>query len=85
MSSDRKNEIPSNDEVIEELTKNLKDSAIKTDTFGNDSTHHISESDIESDNQVNEETEVRDADYIEDKLLKDRDDELSEEEKRVSC
>ncbi|VVC31541.1 Hypothetical protein CINCED_3A004394 [Cinara cedri] len=82
MSSDRKNEIPSNEEVIEELTKNLKDSAIKTDSFGNDETHSFSESDTEADSHSKDETEIRDVDYIEDDLLKERDENLSEEEKR---
>lgn len=84
MSSDRTNEIPSNDEVIDELTKNMKASAIKTDSFDDDTTRRISESDKESDTPANEETEIRDVDYIEDNLLKERDEKLSEEEKRVS-
>lgn len=86
MSSDRRNEIPSNDEVIDELTKNMKASAIKTDSFSDDAPRRISASDTDSDTPSNEETreEIRDVDYIVDNLLKERDEKLSEEEKRVS-
>lgn len=80
MSSSSKSGIPTNEEVIEELTKDLKSSAIKADSFDNTPPH--SESEPETD--VNEETEVKDEDYIDDILLKERDDKLSEEEKRVS-
>lgn len=83
MSSDSKSGIPSNEEVIEELTKDLKSSAIKSDSCGNDVSHD-NESDSESDTPANEETEVKEEDYIDDKLLKERDENLSEEEKRVS-
>jgi len=83
MSSDSKNGIPSNEELIEELTKNLESSAIKTDFSRGDESHH-SESDSEVDTNVNEENEIRDEDYINDTLLKERDDKLPEEKKRVS-
>lgn len=85
MSSDSKSGIPSNDEVIEKLTKDLRDSAIKTDSC-DDNASHISESDseTETETQVNEETEIKDEDYIDDALLKERDEKLPEEEKRVS-
>lgn len=83
MSSDSKSGIPSNEEIIEELTKDLEDSAIKTDFSGDDASHH-NESDSECDTNVNEENEIRDEDYIDDKLLKERDDQLPEEKKRVS-
>lgn len=84
-SSDSKSGIPSNEEVVDELTKNLKSSAIKTDSCG-DSASHVSESDSESDTHVNEEIEtqeIQDEDYIDDKLLNERDEKLSEDEKRV--
>jgi len=83
MSSDSKSGIPSNEELIEELTKNLESSAIKTDFPVDDVSHH-SESDSEFDTNINEENEIRDEDYIYDKLLKERDDKLPEEKKRVS-
>lgn len=85
MSSDSKSGIPSNDEVIEELTKDLKDSAIKNDSC-DDNACHISGSDseTETETQVNEETEKKDEDYIDNALLKERDEKLSEEEKLVS-
>lgn len=83
MSADSKSGIPSNEEIIEELTKDLESSAIKTDFSGDDGSHH-SESDSEFDTNVNEENEVRDEDYIDDTLLKERDDKLSEDKKRVS-
>jgi len=83
MSSDSKKGIPSNEELIEELTKNLESSAIKTDFSGGDESHH-SESDSEVDTNINEENEIRDEDYIDDALLKERDDKLPEEKKRVS-
>lgn len=83
MSSDSKSGVPSNEEVIDELTKDLRDSAIKTDSY-DDSASHISESDSETDAQVNKDTEIKDEDYIDDTLLKERDEQLPEEEKRVS-
>lgn len=84
MSSDSgKSGIPSNEEVIDELTKDLKNSAIKTDSCGDDNISHLSGSDLEAEIPLNEETEIRDEDYIDDKLLKERDEKLSEEEKRV--
>lgn len=84
MSSDSKSGIPSNEELIEELTKNLESSAIKTDFPSDDVVSHHSESDSEFDTNVNEENEIRDEDYIDDTLLKERDDKLPEEKKRVS-
>lgn len=83
MSSSSNSGIPTNEEVIEELTKDLKSSAIKNDSFDNNTSPH-SESEPETDEHVNEETEIKDEDYIDDSLLKERDDKLSEEEKRVS-
>lgn len=83
MSSDSKKGIPSNEELIEELTKNLESSAIKTDFSDGDVSHH-SESDTEVETNVNEENEIRDEDYIDDTLLKERDDKLPEEKKLVS-
>lgn len=83
MSSDSKNGIPSNEEVIEELTKDLKDSAIKTDSCY-DNPSHVSESDSETETQVNDEIEIKDEDYIDDVLLKERDEKLPGKEKRVS-
>jgi len=83
MSSDSKSGIPSNEEIIEELTKDLESSAIKTDISGDDVSHH-SESDSEFDNNVNEENEIKDEDYIDDTLLQARDDKLPEDKKRVS-
>lgn len=83
MSSDSKKGIPSNEELIEELTKNLESSAIKTDFSDGDVSHH-SESDTGVETNVNEENEIRDEDYIDDILLKERDDKLPEEKKRVS-
>jgi len=85
MSADSKSGIPSNEEIIEELTKDLESSVSKTDFSGDDGSHH-SESDSEFDtkvNEENEENEVRDEDYIDDTLLKERDDKLPEEKKRV--
>ncbi|XP_025201205.1 tetratricopeptide repeat protein 1 [Melanaphis sacchari] len=81
MSSNNKSGIPSNEEIIEELTKDLESSAIKTDISGDDASHH-SESDSEFDTNVNEENEVKDEDYIDDTLLQARDDKLPEEKKR---
>lgn len=81
MSSSSKNGIPTNEEVIEELTKDLKDSAIKVDPSTEDTSHH-SESEPESD--YLDDDEIKDEDDIDDNLLKERDDKLSEEEKRVS-
>lgn len=83
MSSNGKSDIPSNEEIVEELTKDLKNISTKTDSR-NDDTSHCSESESENEPQENEETEIKDADYIDDKLLKERDDKLSDEEKRVS-
>lgn len=83
MSSDGKSGIPSNEEVIEELTKDLKSSAIKSDSCGDDVSRD-NESDSESDTPADEETEIKEEDYIDDKLLKERDEKLSEEEKRVT-
>lgn len=84
MSSDSgKSGIPSNEEVIDELTKDLRSSAIKTDSCDDDDKSHVSGSDSEAETPSNEETEIRDEDYIDDKLLKERDEKLSEEEKQV--
>lgn len=84
MSSEDKSRIPSNEEVIEELTKDLKKSAIKTDDEQGDYTSHHSESDSESDpHNIKEETEIRDEDYIDDKIIQERDEKLSKEEIRV--
>jgi hypothetical protein len=84
MSSENgKSGIPSNEEVINELTKDLKNSAIKTDSCGDNDVSHVSELDSEAEIPLNEENEIRDEDYINDKLLKERDEKLSEEEKRV--
>lgn len=85
MSSDGKNEIPSNEQVIEELTKDLKNSAVKTDGQrpDEDRTSRHSESDPESDSRLGKEDEIKDEDYIDDKLIEERDEKLSDEEKRV--
>lgn len=83
MSSNGKSDIPSNEEIVEELTKDLRNLSAKTDSCDDD-VSHCSESESENEPQENEETEIRDADYIDDKLLKERDDKLSDEEKRVS-
>lgn len=83
-SNNGKNGIPSNEEVIDELTKDLRSSTIKTDSCADDDTSHFSgASDSEAETPLNEETEIRDEDYIDDKLLKERDEKLSEQEKRV--
>lgn len=84
MSKSSGSGIPSNEEVIDELTKDLKSSAIRDDTCDDDGTSHQSESEPETDAHDNEEIEIREKDYIDDNLLKERDDKLSEEEKRVS-
>lgn len=77
-SANNKSGIPSNEELVDELTKDLRSSAIKADTS------HLSESDSESEPRMNEETpETREEDYIDDAQLKERDEHLSEEEKRV--
>lgn len=83
MSSDSKSGIPSNEKIIEELTKDLESSAIKTDNSGDDASHH-NDSDLESEANLNEENEVKDEDYIDETILKARDDNLPEETLRVS-
>jgi len=83
MSSDSKSGIPSNEKIIEELTKDLESSAIKTENSVDDASHH-DDSDLESEANVNEEDEVKDEDYIDETILKARDDNLPEETLRVS-
>lgn len=84
MSSDSKSGIPSNEKIIEELTKDLESSAIKTDNNSVDDASHHNDSDLESEANVNEEDEVKDEDYIDETVLKARDDNLPEETLRVS-
>ncbi|CAH1722817.1 tetratricopeptide repeat protein 1 [Aphis gossypii] len=79
MSSDSKSGIPSNEKIIEELTKDLESSAIKTDNNSVDDASHHNDSDLESEANVNEEDEVKDEDYIDETVLKARDDNLPEE------
>lgn len=82
-SADGKSGIPSNEELVNELTKDLKNSAIKPSPCSDDS-FRVSESDSEPETRENEEiAQTRDEDYIDDDLLKERDEHLSEEEKRV--
>lgn len=97
MSSDgRTDRIPTNEEVVDELTKDLKSSAIRSDDRepsvagscdgdGDDreQPRRLSESDPET-AQDDEPAEIRDADYVDDLLLKERDENATEEEKRVS-
>lgn len=80
MSSENKNHIPSNEEVIEELTKDLKESAIKLDEnqISQDETESLDEF---SSSEAN--TEIRDFDFIDDELIKKRDETLNDDEKRV--
>lgn len=75
--------IPSNEDVVEELTKDLRSSAIRTDSCSDDASYH-GESDLESDTaNADQATEIRAEDYIDDEQLKERDEKLTEEEKRV--
>lgn len=78
MSSTGKSEVPSNQEVVDELTKDLKSSTIETEGSAGESEPENETGDRE------EEPEMRDADYIDDEWLKERDDKLSDEEIRVS-
>lgn len=86
MSSDGdRNGIPSNEEIIEELTKDLKSSAIKNDSCDDDNvSRRIGESDSDDDTRIDEAAETKDEDYIDDNLLKERDEQLSDEKKRVN-
>jgi len=79
MSSAGKSEIPSNEEVVDELTKDLQSSAIEPEGSAGES-----EPETETREREEEERETRDADYVDDEWLKERDDKLSDEEKRVS-
>lgn len=81
-NSGDKSGIPSNEKVIEELTKDLRSSAIGSDSCA-DNVSRLSESDSENDTCAGEETETKDEDYIDDKLLEERDEQLSEEAKQV--
>jgi len=84
MSSDGagKSGIPSNEEVVEELTKDLRNSAIEDDSCADD-VSRLDESDSENDTCASEKTETKDEDYIDEKLLKERDEQLPEGAKQV--
>jgi len=83
MSSDGgRSGIPSNEEVIEELTKDLKSSAIKSDSCNDDDVSRLSESGSDDDTRIDEAAETKDEDYIDDSVLKERDEQLSDEKKR---
>jgi len=84
MSSDGggKSGIPSNEEVVDELTKDLRKSAIGSDSCADD-VSRLGESDSENDTRADEETETKEEDYIDERLLKERDEHLKEGAKQV--
>ncbi|XP_050435812.1 tetratricopeptide repeat protein 1 [Adelges cooleyi] len=86
MSSENINSIPSNEELINELTRDLRDSAIKLEddqlSHGDNGSlgNHSDTESVEA--QVGTDPEVRDVDFIDDELLKTKYAELNDEEKR---
>jgi len=82
------NRIPSNEEIVDELTKDLKRSAIKSDSDGDVSSTRLGQcdsgTDDDDDDGTDKVTETKDEDHIDDRLLKERDEQLTDDEKRVS-